>query len=479
MLFNSVIFLLVFLPLALLGWYSIRREKGRLLFLTLGSFVFYGFWDWRFLSLMIASILVDYYVGERIAEHRDSDRKQAKRWLLVSIFVNLGMLAFFKYFNFFVDSLNFFLADDSQIKSALKVVLPVGISFYTFQSMSYSLDVYQRKAKPAKSLLHFSAYVSMFPQLIAGPIVHYKKVHDQFKHITRKVDWERFYDGTYLFVIGLCRKLFIADFFATQANLFFSTQYEVQFFGAWVGALCYTLQIYFDFSAYSEMAIGLGKMLGFEFPVNFNSPYKAKSFSDFWRRWHITLSEFLRDYLYIPLGGNRKSGLRTMINLMVTMLLGGLWHGNTWMYVIWGGIHGFFLALERLVKERLRIDLGSFGFWRIVVFIGVCFAWVFFRADTLEHAMATIRTMAGLEGFESFELSYNFHGIPLPEFVRYNGGVKVFAGLFVALIGTQVLPNTQGFKPRRKVWFAVMLALLLFVCLLNVDKPSPFIYFQF
>jgi len=478
-LFNSVIFLLVFLPLALLGWYGLRSTKLRLLFLTLMSFVFYAFWDWRFLGLMLASIFVDYAVGQQIARHNDVNRKKAKRWLWVSLASNLGMLAFFKYFNFFVDSLNFVLPPDGEIKSALEVVLPVGISFYTFQSMSYSLDIYQRKAQPAQSMLHFSAYVAMFPQLIAGPIVHYKKLHHQLQDLKRAINWEQFYDGVYLFVFGLARKLFIADFFAAQADLYFGQGYEVQFIGAWVAVLCYTIQIYFDFSAYSEMAIGLGKMLGFEFPTNFNSPYKARSFSDFWRRWHITLSKFLRDYLYIPLGGNRKGKTRTMVNLMITMLLGGLWHGATWMFVIWGAIHGVFLALERVIKEQANLDLGKLKLWRWAVFIGVCFAWVFFRAETMDSALFTLKAMCGLEGFETFDLTYNFHGIPLPEFVRYNGGVKLFAGLAIALLGMQVLPNTQQVKPRRKTWFAVLLALILLICLLYVDKPSPFIYFQF
>jgi alginate O-acetyltransferase complex protein AlgI len=479
MLFNSVIFLFVFFPVILIGWYGLKDTRIRLVFMTLMSFVFYGYWDYRFVFLMLASIVLDYYVGNQIHAALSHDKKKAKRWLLVSVFANLGALAFFKYFNFFLDTINAFLPPDDPIKSALEVVLPVGISFYTFQSMSYSLDIYRGKAKPTNSLLHFSAYVSMFPQLIAGPIVRYSALEQQLREVSRKVDWNRFYDGIFYFTAGLFRKLFIADFFAIQAEFYFSGNYEVQFIGAWVGVLCYTFQIYFDFSAYSEMAIGLGKMLGFEFPVNFNSPYKAKSFSDYWRRWHITLSEFLRDYLYIPLGGNRKGNLRTYVNLSATMLLGGLWHGASWMFVIWGAIHGLFLSIERLVLDYLKIDLGNKWLWRYVVFIIVCFAWVFFRADSFDFALQTVQSMALMNGIEPLEWTYNFHGVPLPEVVKFKGGVKVFLGLAAGLVAVRFMPNTQQIKIQKTWWFAVGMAVVLFICLINVDKPSPFIYFRF
>lgn len=479
MLFNSVIFLIAFFPTILIGWYAVKNAKLRMAFLTIMSFVFYGYWDYRFVFLMLASTVLDYFVGQKIFERLQINKQSARRWLTVSIVMNLGALAFFKYFDFFLETINAFLPEDDPVKPMLNVILPVGISFYTFQSMSYSLDIYRGNAKPTGSLLHFSAYVSMFPQLIAGPIVRYSLMDEQLRKVSQRINWSQFYDGIFYFTSGLFRKLFIADFFAVQAELYFSETYETQFIGAWVGVLSYTFQIYFDFSAYSEMAIGLGKMLGFEFPVNFNSPYKSRSFSEYWRRWHITLSEFLRDYLYIPLGGNRKGKLRTYINLSATMLLGGLWHGASWMFIVWGAIHGFFLAFERLIKDNTRFRPDKSWIWRYLVFLVVCFAYIFFRAEHFDFALKTVRSMVFLEGMETLDWNYSFHGIMLPDVVKFNGGVKVFAGIGIALIGMHFLPNTHQIKIRRKWWFATGMAIILFICLLNVDKPSPFIYFQF
>ena len=367
MLFNSVIFLLVFLPSFLILWYSLRNTKARLATLSLFSFAFYGYWDYRFVGLMLISILIDYFCGEKIVSNLDRSKKIAKRWMYASVFSNLIILGFFKYFNFFIDTFYELTAIQEIFdKPTLNIILPVGISFYTFQSMSYSVDLYRKQAKRVKSLLHFSAYVSMFPQLISGPIVRYSDISEQFQEIQRKFNSHKFMEGVQYFTIGLFRKLFIADFFATYADLFFSSSYEFQFIGAWLGVVAYAFQIYFDFSAYSEMAIGLGKMIGFDFPINFNSPYRAKSFSDFWLRWHITLSRFLRDYLYIPLGGNKKGKYRTYINLSLTMLIGGLWHGASWMFVIWGGLHGLYLAIERMIS---RERLGGWKFYRFLIFI--------------------------------------------------------------------------------------------------------------
>ena len=255
--------------------------------------------------------------------------------MLVSIFSNLLILVFFKYFNFFIDSLYYSLPIENLVsKPTMEIILPIGISFYTFQSMSYSIDLYNKQAEKIKSLLHVSAYVSMFPHLVAGPIVRYSDISSQLTTIKNKFDHTKFLEGFQYLTIGLFRKLFIADFFATYADLFFNDAYNFQFIGAWTDVLCYSLQIYFDFSAYSEMAIGLGKMIGFDFPVNFNSLYRTKSFSDFWLRWHITLSRFLRDYLYIPLVGNKKGSLFSLRNLFITMLIGGLCHGSSSLFVI-------------------------------------------------------------------------------------------------------------------------------------------------
>ncbi|MCL4143782.1 UNVERIFIED_CONTAM: hypothetical protein GTU68_049562, partial [Idotea baltica] len=389
MLFNSFIFIIVFLPAFLLLWHGIKSVKFKLAVLTVMSFIFYGYWDYRFVGLMVISIIIDFICGEQIHKHLISEKKVAKRWMMVSIISNLTILGFFKYFNFFVDTFFALIPLEGIVSQpTLEVILPIGISFYTFQSMSYSIDLYRGEAQKVKSFLHFSAYVSMFPQLIAGPIVRYSDISNQLASIKNKFDYGKFLEGVQYFVIGLFRKLFIADYFATQADLFFNGSYEFQFIGAWFGVISYAFQIYFDFSAYSEMAIGLGKMFGFDFPVNFNSPYKARSFSDFWLRWHITLSRFLRDYLYIPLGGNKNGEVRTYVNLALTMLIGGLWHGASWLFVIWGGLHGIYLAIERMIsRDRLK----RLWAYRLVVFLLVCLAWIFFRSESLDFAIKALR----------------------------------------------------------------------------------------
>ncbi len=397
--------------------------------------------------------------------------------MLISIISNLSILGFFKYFNFFIDSFFALLPEEfASSKPMLEIVLPVGISFYTFQTMTYSIDLYRGEAKKVKSFLHFSAYVSMFPQLIAGPIVRYSDVDDQLENISHKMDYQKFLEGVQYFTVGLFRKLFIADFFARYADLFFAGTYEFQFFGAWLGLLAYTFQIYFDFSAYSEMAIGLGKMFGFEFPINFNSPYKAKSFSDFWNRWHITLSRFLKDYLYIPLGGNKGSKMRTYINLSLTMLIGGLWHGASWLFVIWGGLHGLYLTIERLIS---REKLEKLFFYRYLVFVAVCIAWIFFRSTNLDFALEVLKSCFFMNGIEDFNTSYTVSGFGIPEFVRTYGGFKLIAGIGLTLLLVNLAPNASKIQFRNKYLYILLITLVLVFCLLHVDKPSPFLYFQF
>ncbi|MBK9193320.1 MAG: MBOAT family protein [Crocinitomicaceae bacterium] len=253
--------------------------------------------------------------------------------------------------------------------------------------------------------------------------------------------------------------------------IFFSGSYEFKFIGAWIGLLSYTFQIYFDFSAYSEMAIGLGKMFGFEFPINFNSPYKAKSFSDFWNRWHITLSRFLRDYLYIPLGGNRNGNVKTYVNLSLTMLIGGLWHGASWLFVIWGALHGLYLTLERLIsRERLESIFG----YRIIVFIAVCIAWIFFRSENLDFALKVLESCFLMNGIESMESSYTVMSFGIPEFVRTYGGFAVLAAISGTLILVNFFPNAAQIKSRTGYLYLFCMTLILVYCLLHVDKPSPF-----
>lgn len=480
MLFNSAVFLFVFLPIALLGWYMIKTLKVRLIFLTIMSSIFYGYWDYRFVLLMMFSIGFDYFCGKQIYRYKNSDNKKAKAMMIASIVVNLTILGFFKYFNFFIDSFYaLFPLESIAHKPLLNIILPVGISFYIFESMTYSIDIYKGLATPAKSILHLSAYISMFPRLNAGPIVRYSYIEEQLRNISENINYANLAKGLFIFTLGLFRKLYIADHFAVWADTFFNSKTDYQFWVSWAGTLSYAFQIYFDFSAYCEMAYGLGIMLGFEFPKNFNSPYKAKSFSDFWKRWHIALSEFLRDYLYIPLGGNKTTKLKTYRNLMITMLLGGLWHGASWMFVIWGGLHGSYLVIERLLKPYITLE--KLKIYPAIVFICVSLAWIFFRSPDLHFAVHTFKSCLMLNGFESpyptYKLADKF--IAVPDFFHYMGGIKNIFMLCAALLFVNIAPNVFELRFKPTIYYAILLGLLLYICLINIEKPSPFIYFQF
>lgn len=480
MLFNSIEFLLFFLPLCLLVWYNVKKVNLRLFLLICFSCFFYGYLDYRFVGLLLLSVTIDYFCGANVFKYVDTDRERARKWMIISVVSNLTILGFFKYFNFFVDSIfSAFPIEGFISKPTLRVVLPAGISFYVFESMTYSIDIYRKKSRAAESFLHLAVFISMFPRLIAGPIVKYNDIEKQLRNISDKPNYSQMQMGLFMFTLGLARKLFIADYFAVWASAFFDNKIPSQFIVSWAGVLSYAFQIYFDFSAYSEMAVGLGKMLGFDFPQNFNSPYKANSFSDFWRRWHISLSQFLRDYLYIPLGGNRNGPLVMYSSLMITMLLGGLWHGASWMFVIWGSLHGMYLIIEKLLERKIALD--KIPLYTYVVFIGVCIAWVFFRSDDLGFAFHTIKSCLMLNGIEHFSgETYSSFGLQVPEFIKQTGGVKHLFAILLCYIFTRIAPNVFQLKEYSHVKFvAVLAAFLLFICILNVEKPSPFIYFQF
>jgi alginate O-acetyltransferase complex protein AlgI len=466
MLFNSYEFLFAFLPLVL-GLYYALRPRARVVMLTIASYLFYGWWDYRFCSLMLISTLIDYVAGGRIA--RESDPRRKRRWVAVSVCSNLAMLGFFKYFDLFAGTLNHGLAallpGVSWRAPLLDVVLPVGISFYTFQSMSYSIDLYRGDAKPARSLLDFACYVALFPQLIAGPIIRYRSLADQLVERTHTID--KFALGIALFVCGLAKKVLLADSVARLVPLAFDRSVAPDFVHAWLGVLGYTMQIYFDFSGYSDMAVGLGLMIGFTFPQNFNSPYKAASITEFWRRWHISLSTWLRDYLYIPLGGNRISPSRTYVNLIVTMLLGGLWHGANWTFVLWGAFHGVLLAIERALEagDPRRGRMAR----RALTFLLVMVGWVLFRASSAGETWRILGGMAGLHGWGQIDA------------VWAEGGALAFAGLIATLLLAFGSPNAWQVKWRFSLLqIAGLLALFIAsVATIMVNTSSPFLYFQF
>ncbi|MGR9085495.1 MAG: MBOAT family O-acyltransferase [Gammaproteobacteria bacterium] len=406
MLFNSYIFICGFLPVVLLGFYNLGRHSRHLasLWLAAASLFFYGWWDARFVGLLLGSIAFNYGAGFVIGKHLTGAGQRAKLALIGAIGANLALLGYFKYANFFIENLNGLTGASLPLGPTL---LPLGISFFTFTQIAFLADTYQGKVKEY-NFVHYTLFVTYFPHLIAGPVLHHKEMMPQFaKADTCKINWNNIAMGLAIFVLGLIKKVFIADTFGEFAAPIFDAVKEgghPLLFEAWFGALSYTFQLYFDFSAYSDMAIGLSLMFNVILPINFYSPYKALSIIDFWRCWHMTLSRFLRDYLYIPLGGNRHGRFRRHVNLMATMLLGGLWHGAGWTFIAWGGLHGIYLAVNhawRGFKERMAWNDGGvrsrFGAG-VLTFAAVVVGWVFFRSENLASAFDMVRGMFGLNG---------------------------------------------------------------------------------
>ncbi len=471
MVFSSHLFVFYFLPLALALYYALPR-RGRHLALTLLSYAFYGWANPAFVVLMLASTLVDYACGRVLAGPWGASEKVRRGAVVASVGSNLSLLGFFKYFNFAVDSYNALFAAlglaHLQLETVLRVTLPLGISFYTFQSMSYTLDVYRGRTPALRNFIDFACYVSMFPQLVAGPIIRFNEVADQLRQ--RRHTLEKFARGVAFFGLGMAKKILLANPCGKIAD----TAFDAGSLGpldAWYGVAAYAFQIYFDFSGYSDMAIGLGLMLGFVFPKNFDSPYQAGSLTEFWRRWHISLSTWLRDYLYIPLGGNRRGEGRTYVNLMVVMLLGGLWHGAAWNFLVWGGFHGLLLALERgrgkaslypALPRPLRIG---------ATFLLVLVSWVFFRAESLPAATAYLGAMLGLAAPQP--------GAALLAGVLYT---PYLAGAFLcAAVTTWGLPQTWDWTRRLTPAKAILVLALFALSLVAMATQgyNPFIYFIF
>jgi alginate O-acetyltransferase complex protein AlgI len=404
MVFTTYIFVFYFLPVVLamyfvlpwLGRVAGMSRRGVSLvqntLLLLASYIFYGWWNPWFVLLMLSVTVVNYGCG--LVVGRPGAGPGFRFWAVTAAIVaSLSALAFFKYFMFFQANLNEVLqwlgADTVRV---LEIVLPVGISFYTFHALSYTIDVYRGTAPPARSLVDFACYISLFPQLVAGPIIRYNTVADQL--VGRDHTWDKFSSGAALFVLGFAKKVLLANPMGRVADAAFGAQ-SLTMPDAWFGAAAYAFQIYFDFSGYSDMAVGLGRMIGFRFLKNFNSPYHAESITDFWRRWHISLSTFLRDYLYVPLGGNRKGAARTYLNVIVVMLLGGLWHGANWTFVAWGAYHGTLLAGERFLGKRSLYRILPRLVRVATTFVLVLFSWVLFRSATMGEALVYFRTMFG------------------------------------------------------------------------------------
>jgi alginate O-acetyltransferase complex protein AlgI len=484
MVFSSYLFLFYFLPVALLAYYLTPRA-GKHLMLALVSYAFYGWSNPAFVCLLLFSTIVDYCCGLVIGEmspwsnepepllNPTGSRSRKQRFALVlSIVTNLSLLGFFKYFNFATGSWDAIMAAWGQgswtLDLAIKVTLPLGISFYTFQSMSYTIDVYRGHARPLKNFSSFACYVSMFPQLVAGPIIRYAEVAEQLRSRSHTVT--KFARGAAFLCVGLAKKVWLANPAGKIADVAFSAD-ALTVLDSWYGIIAYAFQIYFDFSAYSDMAIGIGLMLGFVYPKNFNSPYCATSITDFWKRWHISLSSWLRDYLYIPLGGNRIGVVRTYANLMTVMLLGGLWHGASWNFVVWGVLHGLFLMGERMWGKTSVYRSFPHCMQVACTFFLILTTWVFFRAGTLSDAIAYLSCMIGMAELDSSSLLAA--GVIYQPF--YLTMMTVAAG--VVWGGSQTWDWTRTLNPVK-----LILCLLLFfssVMLLTAQAYNPFIYFIF
>lgn len=472
MLFNSYEFIFLFLPIVFfLFWFS-KKFKLKLIILTVASYYFYAFWNPWFIFLMLGSTLLDFWTGKKMFSETEQDRR--KVYLLLSMFGNLGSLGFFKYYNFFADSVNTTLAilELPSLIPILNIILPVGISFYTFQSMSYTIDIYRGDAEPTHNFLKFACYVSMFPQLVAGPIVRHSEIlyqlDEKLNSYIKKVNYDLIAKGLILFSIGMSKKILIADRLAERINPMFLDYQNLDFIGSWAAMLGYTFQIYFDFSGYSDMAIGLGCLFGFSFPINFNSPYKAENITDFWRRWHISLSTWLKDYLYISLGGNRKGKIRTYVNLAFTMLLGGLWHGASWNYVIWGGIHGALLAIHKMIsREHKSISPKDNYLKRFSFFIVIVLTWVFFRCESLDMSLYITQAMIGFKG-----IYFNANILSIID-------VRLIGMLLIAFVIANFFPNSMEIKITYDYKKLAFYSICLVICVLYMTEKMEFLYFQF
>ena len=461
MVFSSNLFLFGFLPLFLLLYY-LMPQRGRSALILLASYLFYAWWRPEFLGLLVGVTVGTYLVALRIDAAQSAKGRSA--WLTLGVSLNLAALAYFKYANFGVESFNALLTGlGLQAIEFAHVLLPIGLSFYIFHAISYLVDIYRKEAPPANNLVDFAAFIALFPHLVAGPVLRYHLLAQQFR--SRVHSWGNFSHGTVIFMVGFCKKVLIADTVAPLADAAFAAQ-APSMADAWLGALAYTVQLFFDFSGYTDMAIGLALMIGFVFPENFNDPYVSKSITEFWKRWHMSLSSWLREYLYVPLGGNRKGVVRTYVNLFLTMLLGGLWHGANWTFVIWGAWHGGILALERYWESRFGPSRWP-GFLRTAkTMLLVIIGWVFFRAADLAGAGRMLQGMAGLNGF-GFTPGVEWQVVPDRVGVLILGVVLVYAMPWLRRQGGSVLR------------YALIPLFLWAVATLSSQSFTPFLYFQF
>ncbi|WP_179319468.1 MBOAT family O-acyltransferase [Winogradskyella helgolandensis] len=481
MLFNSIDFA-IFLPIIFIIYWFIANKNLKLqnLIIVIASYIFYAWWDWRFLSLILFSSLVDYLIGLSLSK-QDNDTKR-KQLLWISIFVNLGFLGFFKYFNFFIDNFTsaFSLFGTEISSNSLNIILPVGISFYTFQTLSYSIDVYKRKLEPTKDIIAFFAFVSFFPQLVAGPIERATNLLPQF-YKKRHFDYAKAIDGMRQILWGLFKKIVIADNCAEYANQIFNNSSDYSGSTLVLGAIFFTFQIYGDFSGYSDIAIGTSRLFGFNLKQNFATPYFSRDIAEFWRRWHISLSTWFRDYVYIPLGGSRGSLLNKIRNVFIIFLVSGFWHGANWTFIVWGALNAlYFLPILLTKKNRNYLDIVAKDkrlpslkdFWLMSFTFGLTvFAWIFFRAESLQHAIDYI---TGIFSGSLFNI---------PQSLTSDTLLTLLLICFFIVIewlgreGQHTLSQLCRIEKRYYRWcFYLIICLLIFM---HQGKQQEFIYFQF
>lgn len=487
MLFNSPVYIFLFLPVALAGYFALNRLRLVLAakaWLVFASLLFYSYWNPTYLTLIIASMVVNYGLGTAMAKSKRSRARISSKVVLVfGISANMVLLGYYKYADFFIANLNALAGVDIAF---FRLALPLAISFFTFQQIAYLFDSYKGETTEY-DFLNYCLFVSFFPQLIAGPIVHHKEMMPQFERLRNSfVNWKNVALGLFIFSVGLFKKVVVADSFAIWAANGFDGAEVLSFLEAWTASLSYTLQLYYDFSGYTDMAIGSAFMFNVRLPLNFNSPYKAINIQDFWRRWHMTLSRWLRDYLYVPLGGNRKGAARTYVNLFLTFLLGGLWHGAGWTFVLWGAMHGVGTATHKWWQGR-GVNLPRWAAW-LLTFLFVHFAWVFFRAKTFDDALMVFRGLFGLSGIvlpEAFAPRMGWlssYGVEFGDALAGIGAGSTAGSMLVlygvlAVAGRNSMEIAAGFKANKEFLF---FSLVIFIyASLKLTQVSEFLYFNF
>ncbi|HYM35278.1 MAG TPA: MBOAT family O-acyltransferase [Steroidobacteraceae bacterium] len=495
MLFTTAAFAFLFLPVVIIGFYSIARlsHMWAAAWLFAASVFFYGYWMPSFTLLLLSSIVVNFFVGRRIGVNLAERRSIARGWMIAGVIFNLAVLSYFKYANFFIDTARTLTHLNLPL---VNVILPIGISFYTFTQIAFLADAYQKGVREYK-FIHYGLFVTYFPHLVAGPVLHHAQMMPQFgREETYRFQLSNFAAGVAIFSLGLIKKVVLADGISQYADAVFDAVAKgaaPTFHEAWLGSLAYTFQLYFDFSGYSDMAIGLSWMLNIRLPFNFNSPYKSLNIIDFWRRWHMTLSAFLRDYLYIALGGNRHGPFRRYVNLGLTMLLGGLWHGANWTFVFWGGLHGLYLGINhafRAMTERFHSALSTNRLFMLlswlITFLAVVIAWVFFRAPTFGVARDILQAMLQPSATPTLAESNR---------LLWNAGLHFSTGLIACLllgaiaiaapnsnrIGEWIQARCQTRLSRRAAVFGAAITLMILLVVLNEarESVSAFIYFNF